>query len=171
MVNASPNCKCNVPIFSQRYKFFYETLNIVIPAGILRPPFFYSENNLPISLNYGSIGSVIGHEITHAFDSTGRKFDKNGMIVKEWWSGEGVKEFNQRAICFQEQYSKYKPIEKRAINGGQTLAENIADNGGIMVAMMAFNAIEQKNEIYEIRGRNFTSKQLFFIAFAQVRWY
>lgn len=123
------------------------------------------------SLNYGSIGSVIGHEITHAFDSTGRKFDENGVIVKEWWTGDAVKEFNQRAICFQEQYSQYKPNNNNSINGGQTLAENIADGGGLLVALMAFEALNMTDQVFEIRGQNFTCKQLFFIAFAQVFLY
>ncbi|KII60898.1 Endothelin-converting enzyme 2 [Thelohanellus kitauei] len=147
------------------YQFFNN--DIIIPSGILRPPFFYSDNKLPLSLNYGAIGSVIGHEITHAFDSTGRKFDENGTIVKEWWSGGAVKQFNQRAICFNEQYSQYKPNQNGSINGAQTLAENIADNGGLLVALEAFESLGLENQKFMIKGHSYTCKQLFFIAFAQ----
>ncbi|XP_026669288.1 neprilysin-1-like, partial [Ceratina calcarata] len=103
--------------------------DIVFPAGILQPP-FYSQH-FPKSLNYGGIGVVIGHEITHGFDDKGRQFDKDGNMM-QWWNNATVKAFRERAQCIVDQYSKYKLQEVDLyINGRMTQGENIADNGGL----------------------------------------
>ena len=103
--------------------------DIVFPAGILQP-LFYSRH-FPKSLNYGGIGVVIGHEITHGFDDKGRQFDKQGNL-KQWWNNVTIEKFREQAQCIIDQYSDYKlPGIQLAINGRMTQGENIADNGGL----------------------------------------
>ncbi|KAK3741544.1 hypothetical protein QZH41_002928 [Actinostola sp. cb2023] len=102
---------------------------MIIPAAILQPPFFYP-NGAPSALSFGAIGSILGHEMTHGFDNTGRKFNKKGELTAQWWSDGSLKEFNVKAECIEKQYSQYKVAGKYAINGKLTLGENIADNGG-----------------------------------------
>ena len=101
----------------------------VFPAGILQPPFYHK--HFPKSLNYGGIGVVIGHEITHGFDDKGRQFDHIGNI-NQWWDHESSERFHNRAQCIIDQYNNYK-VEEVGIylNGMNTQGENIADNGGI----------------------------------------
>lgn len=103
--------------------------DIVFPAGILQPLFYSS--NFPKSLNYGGIGVVIGHEITHGFDDKGRQFDKDGNMI-QWWNNSTIRAFRERAQCIVDQYSRYK-IEEVGLylNGRMTQGENIADNGGL----------------------------------------
>ncbi|XP_011497176.1 PREDICTED: endothelin-converting enzyme 1-like [Ceratosolen solmsi marchali] len=141
---------------------------IMFPAGILQPPFYHKD--FPRSLNYGGIGVVIGHEITHGFDDKGRLFDKYGNLHR-WWSDETINEFNQRASCLVDQYSKYvvKDVAMQ-IDGINTQGENIADNGGIK---QAFRAYEQwlmlnKNANESLPGVEATGRQLFFLNFAQI---
>lgn len=106
--------------------------DIVFPAGILQPHFY--GHNFPKSLNYGGIGVVIGHEITHGFDAKGRQFDKDGNM-REWWNNVTIEKFKERAQCIIDQYSSYvvKDIGIN-INGKLTQGENIADNGGLKQA-------------------------------------
>ncbi|CAD5115683.1 DgyrCDS4635 [Dimorphilus gyrociliatus] len=113
------------------------TNDILFPAGILQP-IFYSKN-FPKSLNYGGIGVVIGHEITHGFDDKGRQYDKNGNL-KQWWKNSTVKAFRDRAQCMIDQYSQYelKPFNF-SINGKLTQGENIADNGGLKESFRVSN--------------------------------
>ena len=110
---------------------------MVFPAGILQGIFFGSCK--PKYLNYGSIGWVIGHEITHGFDNKGRQFDKDGNLV-DWWDSETNDKYLKKADCLVKQYSSYSvPELNLTLNGKQTLGENIADNGGIKQAYRAYS--------------------------------
>ncbi|CAK9298945.1 unnamed protein product [Gordionus sp. m RMFG-2023] len=141
--------------------------NIVIPAGILQP-LFYSET-FPKSLNYGGIGVVIGHEITHGFDEKGRQFDKRGNL-KQWWNNSTIKAFRKRAKCIIDQYSKYKLKEINLhINGRNTQGENIADNGGLKQAFRAYQKwTSNHGQEKLIPSLNLTHNQLFFLNYAQI---
>lgn len=150
--------------------FYVITKNeIVVPAGILQPPFFYA-NDIPRSLSYGAIGHVLGHELTHGFDTTGRKFDKNGELIEKrtCWSEPAIKTFQERAKCLVEQFSKYKVLNKFHISGSKTLGENIADLGGVNLAYHAYNEFnENKGPEQVLPELNMNSKELFFIGYAQ----
>ncbi|XP_058797327.1 neprilysin-4-like isoform X2 [Phymastichus coffea] len=141
---------------------------ITFPAGILQPPFYH--RYFPRSLNYGGIGVVIGHEITHGFDNKGRMFDKFGNFHR-WWSEATINEFEQRASCFIDQYNKYmvKDVALQ-VDGFNTQGENIADNGGIKQAFRAYEKwLSQNSDAKEsLPGIDATGKQLFFLNFAQV---
>lgn len=145
---------------------------IMFPAGILQPPFYH--RFFPRCLNYGGIGVVIGHELTHGFDDKGRLFDRNGNIHK-WWSDYAINGFHERARCLVTQYSNYTVSEVGIpVDGESTQGENIADNGGIRQAFRAYenwlerNATQDMIERETLPGLNMTSKQLFFLNFAQV---
>jgi len=168
--------KLRKPVDKSKWPMFPQTINamyqfyeneIVIPAGILQAPFFYS-GDVPRSLSYGAIGSIIGHELTHGFDNTGRKFDKNGDIVGEWWSDKALKEFNKRAKCIEKQYSKFKVQDKYPISGKLTLGENIADNGGTKLSYDAYlDWLDKNGPEPRLPGLDYNNKQLFFIGYAQ----
>lgn len=145
---------------------------IMFPAGILQPPFYH--RYFPRALNYGGIGVVIGHELTHGFDDKGRLFDHNGDIHK-WWTDKAINGFHNRAKCLVAQYNNYTVKEVNInIDGESTQGENIADNGGIRQAFRAYETWLNKNDNLEtelaesLPGLNLTSKQLFFLNFAQV---
>nr|CAD7586899.1 unnamed protein product [Timema genevievae] len=141
---------------------------IMFPAGILQPPFYH--RNFPRCLNYGGIGVVIGHEITHAFDDMGRLFDKDGNL-NEWWSEEAVESFTEHAQCLIDQYSQYVDAEaSMQLDGTNTQGENIADNGGIKQAFKAYQQWLEVNqgEDETLPGVQATPYQLFFLNFAQV---
>ncbi|XP_043795006.1 neprilysin-4-like [Apis laboriosa] len=141
---------------------------IMFPAGILQPPFYH--RYFPRCLNYGGIGVVIGHEITHGFDDKGRLFDKDGNLHR-WWKDEAIYGFHQRAQCLIDQYSHYiVPEVGMKIDGMNTQGENIADNGGIKQAFRAYERWLRLNEDADetLPGLNATGKQLFFLNFAQV---
>ncbi|KAL1123143.1 hypothetical protein AAG570_002230 [Ranatra chinensis] len=141
---------------------------IMFPAGILQPPFYH--RYFPKSLNYGGIGVVIGHEITHGFDDKGRLFDKFGNLHR-WWKDQAIDNFHRKAQCIIEQYSKYVVQEVgMQIDGINTQGENIADNGGIK---QAFRAYKKWLSCHGYRGEslpglNLTGGKLFFLNFAQV---
>ncbi|XP_065582225.1 endothelin-converting enzyme homolog isoform X2 [Artemia franciscana] len=139
---------------------------IVFPAGILQKPFF--DVTAPPSLNFGGMGVVVGHELTHAFDDQGREFDKNGDM-KPWWNNETITKFQQRADCIADQYSSYS-VNDEMVSGKQTIGENIADNGGLKAAFHAYQRWVKRMDIQErkLPGLNFTAPQLFFLSFAQV---
>src|SRR5439155_9789172 len=101
---------------------------MVFPAGILQPPFWSKES--PVAANWGAIGMVMGHELTHGFDDEGRQFDGDGNM-KEWWDAKSSKEFDKRASCVEKQYDGYVAVGDLHVDGKLTLGENIADNGGI----------------------------------------
>jgi putative endopeptidase len=137
---------------------------IVFPAAILQPPFFDWEADAAV--NYGGIGAVIGHEITHGFDDQGSRFDKDGNY-KEWWSETDREQFNAQTRKLIEQFDAYYPFEDLALNGTFTLGENIADLGGLSVA---FDALQL---YYSRHGRQenvdgFTPEQRFFMSWATV---
>jgi len=138
--------------------------NINFPAGILQPPFF--DPKLDDAPNYGAIGGVIGHELTHGFDDMGRKFAANGNL-EDWWTPEDARAFEEKAQCFVEQYSAYTAVDDVKLNGKLTLGENVADNGGLRLALMALRDVLTEEE----RGRKidgFTPQQRLFLGWAQV---
>ncbi|XP_030566153.1 neprilysin-3 isoform X1 [Drosophila novamexicana] len=139
---------------------------IVFPAGILQTPFF--DINNPKSLNFGAMGVVMGHELTHAFDDQGREYDKFGNI-NHWWDAKSIDRFNKKAECISNQYGSYK-LNGRNLNGKQTLGENIADNGGLKAAYHAYlrTKLDKDADILKLPGLNLTHPQLFFVSFAQV---
>uniref|UniRef100_A0A8C4QLS0 endothelin-converting enzyme 1 n=1 Tax=Eptatretus burgeri TaxID=7764 RepID=A0A8C4QLS0_EPTBU len=138
---------------------------IVFPAGILQAPFY--EKNYPKSLNFGGIGVVMGHELTHAFDDQGREFDEIGNL-RTWWKNSSIEAFKKQAECMVEQYSQYT-INEEHLNGKQTLGENIADNGGLKAAYNAYqNWLMKYGEEKKLPAVELTNHQLFFVGFAQV---
>jgi putative endopeptidase len=132
------------------------------PAAILQPPFF--DPQAPAAANYGAIGAVIGHEISHTFDSEGAAFDSKGK-VRNWWTADDLAHFNSVTAALAAQYDKYKPFPDLAVNGKQTLGENIADVAGLTAAFDGFHAALKGKEAPMVGG--FTGDQQFFIAFAQ----
>ncbi|WP_207533522.1 M13 family metallopeptidase [Desertivirga arenae] len=136
---------------------------IVFPAGILQFPFF--DFNADDAINYGAIGAVIGHEMTHGFDDQGRQYDKDGNL-KDWWTKADADKFNGKAKVVVDQYSKYTVLNDLKVNGELTLGENIADIGGLAIAYEAFKKTEQGKGTQKIDG--FTPDQRFFLSFAQV---
>jgi predicted metalloendopeptidase len=134
---------------------------IVFPAAILQPPFF--DLNADDAINYGSIGSVIGHEITHAFDDQGSKFDGKGNM-KSWWTDADRKSFEKKARIVKEQYDQYKVADGVPVNGQLTLGENIADLGGASIAFDAYKLQLARTGSRDIGG--FTPEQRFFIGFS-----
>ncbi len=137
--------------------------NINFPAGILQPPFYFSDGD--DAINYGGIGLVIGHEITHGFDDQGRQYDGDGNL-KDWWSAEDAKKFKARAENIINQYNAYIAVDTFHINGRLTEGENIADNGGLAIAYQAFKKTTQGKGNEKIDG--FTPDQRFFLSHAQV---
>ena len=136
---------------------------ICFPAAILQPPYF--DPAADDSLNYGAIGVVIGHEMTHGFDDSGRKFDKNGNL-KEWWTTEDSERFNTLADKLVEQFDAIEVAPGINANGRFTLGENIADQGGLRIAMSAYLDSRQVKEEEDIDG--FTPLQRFYLAYANV---
>ncbi|KAG1662541.1 Neprilysin-1 [Nymphon striatum] len=144
--------------------YYTRTQNMIsFPAGILQPPLysqFYSR-----VLNYGGIGVVIGHEITHGFDDKGRQFDEEGNL-NEWWQNDVVEKFENQTFCFIDQYDNY--VVKQ-VNGLRTVGENIADNGGVKQSFLAYKKWVQKNGDEQLLpGLGLTNYQLFFLNYAQV---
>ncbi|XP_034671891.1 neprilysin-1 isoform X2 [Drosophila subobscura] len=141
--------------------------DIVFPAGILQP-LFYSQH-FPKSLNYGGIGVVIGHEITHGFDDKGRQFDKEGNMM-QWWNNATIEAFRERTQCVIDQYSRYKINEvDMFMDGRMTQGENIADNGGLKQAFRAYKKWEKLHgRELQLPGLNMTHDQLFFLNYAQI---
>jgi endothelin-converting enzyme/putative endopeptidase len=137
--------------------------DVNFPAGILQPPFY--DNKLDDAVNYGAIGAVIGHELTHGFDDEGRQFDAKGNL-RDWWTPEDAKAFEQRADCVVNQYSGYSPVQGVNLNGKLTLGENTADNGGLRVAYMALMDTLAGKQPPKIDG--FSAEQRFFLGWAQV---
>ncbi len=135
------------------------------PAGILQPPFFHKD--FPAAINYGAMGYVMGHELTHGFDDQGRKFAADGRLT-DWWTAAAVAGFEERAACVEKQYSAYEVEPGVAVNGKLTLGENIADIGGLKQAYQAFKAIERASGKPGETVASLSADQLFFVAAAQV---
>jgi len=136
---------------------------IVFPAGILQFPFF--DKDADDAINYGAIGAVIGHEMTHGFDDQGSQYDKDGNL-KEWWTKEDEAKFKAKTAAIGDQYDKYVVLNNVHVNGKLTMGENIADNGGVAIAYQAFKNTPQGKSNQKIQG--FTPDQRFFLSFAQV---
>jgi len=136
---------------------------IVFPAGILRFPFF--DFNADDAINYGGIGAVIGHEMTHGFDDQGRQFDADGNL-EDWWTKTDADEFKKRADEVVKQYNSYTVLDSLHVNGKLTLGENLADLGGLSIAYEAFKNTKQGKSNVKIDG--FTPDQRFFLNWAQV---
>ncbi len=137
--------------------------NINFPAGILQPPFY--DNKIDDPVNYGAIGAVIGHELTHGFDDQGRQYDERGNL-RDWWTPTDAKAFEERASCVADQYGGYTAVDDVKLNGRLTLGENVADNGGVRIAYMALMET-LANQTKTLRD-NFTPEQRFFIGWGQV---
>ena len=139
------------------------TNEICFPAGILQPPFFDMEAD--DAFNYGAIGVVIGHEMTHGFDDQGSKYDKNGNL-SQWWTEEDTKRFNERIQVMREYHDSIEVLPGLHSNGSLTLGENMADHGGLMVAYQAFVNATAQAPLSDKDG--FTPAQRFFLAYANV---
>ena len=139
--------------------------DINFPAGILQPSFYDPKQDEAV--NYGHIGAVIGHELTHGFDDEGKKFDGKGNLI-DWWTAEDTKNFQSRTDCEVKEYGSFTAVDDLKVNGQLTLGENTADNGGLLLAYMAY--LERaKLEGVDLAAKKdgFTSPQRFYIAFAQ----
>jgi putative endopeptidase len=140
---------------------------IVFPAGILQPPFF--DKSMDDAVNFGGIGLVIGHELTHGFDDQGRKFDPTGNL-RDWWTEQDGKEFEKRVSCVADEYSNFVAVDNMKLNGRLTLGENTADNGGARIALAALERMIAEDptgkEGQSIDG--FTPEQRFFLGFGRV---
>lgn len=136
---------------------------IVFPAGILQFPFF--DPNADDAVNYGGIGSVIGHEMSHGFDDSGSQYDKDGAL-RNWWTADDLARFKAKSADLVQQYNNYKVLDTIPVNGKLTLGENIGDLGGLNIAYEAFKMTEQGKSNTKIDG--FTPDQRFFLSWAQV---
>lgn len=136
---------------------------ICFPAGILQPPFFYMDGD--DAINYGGIGVVIGHEMTHGFDDQGRKYDKKGNLI-DWWTAEDAKRFDERTKVLVDFFDQIVVIDTLHANGTFTLGENIADQGGLQVSYNAFRKTDEAKENKPLEG--FTPAQRFFLSYANL---
>ncbi|MGH3837013.1 MAG: M13 family metallopeptidase [Pseudonocardiaceae bacterium] len=148
----------------QTVNAFYHPLRneIVFPAAMLQPPFF--DANADDAVNYGAIGGIIGHEISHAFDDQGRKYDGTGNL-RDWWTPQDVQRFTERTAALTAQYSAYQPLPGEHINGELTLGENIADLSGLAMALRAYRLSLGGRPAAVMDG--FTGEQRFFLGWAQ----
>ena len=137
--------------------------NITFPAGILQPPFY--DNKADDAMNFGGIGAVIGHELTHGFDDQGSQFDPEGNL-RNWWTPQDKQEFDKRTACVANEYSSFNAVDDVKVNGKLTLGENTADNGGLRIAYMALLNYYGGKEPPAADG--LTAKQRFFLGFANV---
>ena len=139
--------------------------NINFPAGILQPPFYYKNGDE--AANYGAIGAVVGHELTHGFDDQGRQFDGAGNL-RDWWKPEDKQKFLERTGCVVDEYGNFVAVDDVKQNGKLTLGENAADNGGLRLAYMALEDALDRKEVKSGKLDGFTPEQRLFLAFAQV---
>nr|CAB3240559.1 endothelin-converting enzyme 1 [Phallusia mammillata] len=150
--------------------YYSPTKNVIVfPAGILQPPFY--NNHYPLSINFGGIGIVVGHELTHGFDDQGRQYDLHGNL-RNWWEQSTLDHFKKKAKCMVDQYAQFT-MGGTNLNGNLTIGENIADNGGLQLAFDAYTKRKNGNAsdpVFDplLPALNYTQDQLFFIAFAQL---
>ncbi|MBV8898271.1 MAG: M13 family metallopeptidase [Acidobacteriaceae bacterium] len=146
---------------------YYSSLenNINFPAGILQPPFYTAGADMAV--NFGGIGAVIGHELTHGFDDQGRRFDADGNL-RDWWTKQDAEEFTKRADCIVNEYSGFSPVEGANVNGKLTLGENGADNAGIRLAFMSLLGGLENGTIDKDKLDGYTPQQRFFLGYAQI---
>jgi putative endopeptidase len=149
------------PTVNANYSPFENNINF--PAGILQPPFF--DKAMDDAVNFGGIGAVIGHELTHGFDDQGRKFDAKGNLT-DWWTEQDAKEFEKRATCLADEYSSFTVAGDTHLNGRLTLGENTADNGGLRIALMALEDTLKGAAVPPRDG--FTPEQRLFLGWSQV---
>jgi len=133
-----------------------------MPAGILQPPFYSVD--AAVAVNLGGMGVVVGHELTHGFDDQGAQYDLDGNL-KDWWQPETQKQFQQRTSCVADQYSTYE-VSGSKVNGKLTLGENIADIGGVKLALAAYRSL-RANSPDTVVADGFTEDQQFFLGFGQ----
>jgi putative endopeptidase len=146
--------------------FYSPTLNTVnFPAGILQPPFY--DESWDDAVNYGAIGAVIGHEMTHGFDDQGRKFDLAGNL-RDWWTAADGANYKERSDKVADEYSEFTVLDTMHVNGRLTLGENTADIGGLAIAYAALQKelATKKAPVGKIDG--FTPEQRFFLAYARI---
>ena len=164
--------KVNKPVDKDEWMMTPQTINayynpttneICFPAAILQPPFF--DPNADDAVNYGAIGGVIGHEMSHGFDDQGSQFDKTGN-QHNWWTDMDKKNYNERTKVLENYFSTVEAVPGKKINGKQTLGENIGDNGGINIAFRALQNSMKKKPLGNIDG--FTPEQRFFLSWARV---
>lgn len=139
--------------------------NINFPAGILQPPFY--QNSADMAVNFGGVGAVIGHELTHGFDDQGRQFDADGNL-RDWWTKQDEEEFKKRVDCIANEYSNFSPVEGVHLNGRLTLGENGADNAGIRLAYMALLGGIDNGTVSKEKLDGYTPEQRFFLGYAQI---
>ena len=165
--------KIGKPVDKDEWEMYPQTVNayyhpllneIVFPAAILQPPFFYK--NADDAVNYGAIGVVIGHEMTHGYDDSGRKFDANGNL-NDWWTKNDAEKFNKRTQVVVDQFNKFIVLDSLHVNGKLTLGENLADYGGLTLSSNGFMKIlNNKEKPGKIDG--FTPEQRFFLSYAKI---
>jgi putative endopeptidase len=136
---------------------------ICFPAGILQPPFFYM--NADDAVNYGAIGVVIGHEMTHGFDDQGRHYDKDGNLA-QWWTDEDAERFNEKTKVLVDRFNEIIVLDTVHANGELSLGENIADFGGLVISYDAMQKAMDGKKVEKIDG--FTPEQRFYLAYAKV---
>jgi len=137
--------------------------NVNFPAGILQPPFY--DQKADDAVNFGAIGAVIGHELTHGFDDQGSQFDADGNL-KNWWTPQDKEQFDKLEGCFVKEYGGFVVVDDVHIKGALTLGENTADNGGLRIAHMALLDALGTAPLKDVDG--YTPEQRFFISFAQI---
>ena len=140
--------------------------NINFPAGILQPPFY--SNAASDAVNYGAVGVVVGHELTHGFDDQGRQYDADGNL-RDWWQKSDALKYGKLSSCLVNQYGAYSPVPGVELNGKLTLGENTADNGGMRLAYMALmDDLARRSLPKDAKADGYTPAQQFFLGFAQV---
>ena len=164
--------KVNKPVDKSEWGMTPQTINayynpttneICFPAAILQPPFF--DANADDAVNYGGIGAVIGHEMSHGFDDQGSQFDKTGN-QRDWWTAQDKKNFQMRSKVLVDHFGKFEVVNGKKVNGQLTLGENIGDNGGLNIAFRALQNSMKKHPLKTIDG--FTPEQRFFLSWARV---